>query len=931
MDWKARVRAALASAPRIPDDAAGTERERVEAASRGAAFAEASAPKAGGPGVPDEEVVEELAQHARAEYDAARADGCTHQEADVRVTDLLTRWRSDASVLRHRSRRPPVVEPPAADKASWFAGLGRDITYAARLLRRQPRYAVVAILTMALGIGATTLLFSVTYGVLMEPLPWPGADRIVVLKETRGGNPPRFGTFTNAAYLAWSQQSSTVEALAAWSQRTVTLTGAGEPDRIRITTASASLFAVLAARPIIGSFFEQKDEASPVVVLSESLWRQRFGADPAVLGRLVHFDGEPHTVIGVLPERMAYPDQQSRAWVPFQVRPATGNYLSMFQAIATLRPGATATQAAAEGTARGRFAADTGMTTMAIFGGKGPVEISAQPLRDALTVDVRRPLIVLLVAVGLLLFTATANVASLQLARATTRQREMALRAALGAGNVRVTRQLLVESLLVSLAGGAVGLAFAWTLHRFVPSILPADFPRVDDLRINGVVVSFALLIAVVTGVVFGLLPALRLRKLNLVTSLTEDGTAPVGAGGRSLTSRARMLIMAAQVAIACVLLIGAALLGRSFLVLLATDRGFDPSGVLTARLALPAATYTAEQRHAILEQILDRMTTTPGVTAAAFTSEQPLGPGGSTSAFTMRTRTDEGGTVTVQASPRIVSARYFTALGMRIVAGRGFSEADTESAPPVVVVNRAFAKRFLGDTPLGARMPMGVGYEEVKREATVVGVLDDIRYVTASDSSQPEIYYSYRQFGGRLAVPVVTLMLRTTDDPFALARPLRTAVREADSTLVAEGILTMEDRMLRGLARPRLYAIVLGGFAASALLVAAVGLFGVLSYTVAQRSRELAVRTALGARRIDVVRLVFGQTMKVTAAGIAAGVLVSLVVTRSIAALLHGVTPHDGVTYVVVPLVLFAVAAAACLPPAIRAAKLDPLRALRS
>ena len=313
MDWKARVRAALASASEVPDDATGTERERVEVASRGAASAEASAPKAGGPGVIDDSVVEELAQHARATYDASRADGCTHHEADARVTELLTRWRSDASALHHRSRRLPVVEPPAVDTPSWFAGLGRDIRYATRLLRRQPRFAIIAILTMALGIGTTTLLFSVTYGVLMEPLPWADAERIVVLKETRGGNPPRFGAFSNTAYAAWSAagtererveaasrgareasapkaggpgaskpaQASTLDALAAWSQRSVTMTGAGEPDRLRIIAASASLFTVLGARPLIGTLFEAKDETSPVVVLSESLWRQRFGADPS--------------------------------------------------------------------------------------------------------------------------------------------------------------------------------------------------------------------------------------------------------------------------------------------------------------------------------------------------------------------------------------------------------------------------------------------------------------------------------------------------------------------------------------------------------------------------------------------------------------------------------------------------------------------------
>ena len=903
MDWNARVKMALLSE-------SGASRD------------------AGGPGDLDNDVIEELAQHVRAEYEAARAEGRTHIEAEGRVTELLVLWKSDTASLHHRNRRAPAIEPPVAEASSFLTGIGRDFSYAARILRRQPRYALIAILTMALGIGTFTLLFSVAYGVLMAPLPWASADRIVVLKETRGGNPPRFSSFSNTAYHAWSAEALTIDALAAWSQRTVTMTGAGDSDRIRVVAASASLFTVLDARPLIGALFESKDEPAAVVVLSESLWRQRFGADTAVLGRTVQFDGEPHTIVGVLPDRLSYPDRQARAWIPLHVAPVKGNYLSMFEAVARLRPGMTATQAAAEGTARGRFAAPTGLTTVAIFGNDGPVAIDARSLREALTADVRRALIVLLVAVGLLLFTATANVASLQLARATTRQREMAVRAALGAGNARLTRQLVVESVLLGLAGGAAGLALAWTLHRFVPVVLPPDFPRLDDIGMSSVAVGFAVLLAVVTGVAFGLIPALRARRVDLVRALTEDGTAPVGAGGRSFTSRARMVIMAGQVAVACVLLIGAALLGRSFLELLATDRGYDPSGVLTARIAMPAATYPAAIRHTLVRGVLDRLEAIPGVTHAAFTSEHLLGPGGSTSALTIRAR--EGGTIAVQASPRIVSSRYFSSAGLRIVEGRGFSDTDTESAAPVVVVNRAFSKRFLGDAAVGTKVPMAAGYEDTRREATIVGVVDNVRYLTAADSTQPEIYYVYRQFDGKLPVSIVTLVVRTAEDPSTLARPLRTAVREVDARLVPESIRTMEEHMLRGLARPRLYAIVLGGFAGSALVVAAVGLFGVLSYTVAQRSRELAVRTALGARPVDVVKLVFGQTMLITGAGIAAGLGASLVLTRSIAALLHGVTPHDPSTFVIVPLVLLAVAAAASVAPALKAARLDPLRALR-
>ena len=883
---------------------------------------------------PDEGVIEELAQHVGALYEAARADGCSPEEAEGRVADHLERWRADAERLRHRSRRLPVVVPPPATSGSRYAGLAQDLRYAVRLLRRQPRHALLTILTMALGIGATTVLFSVTYGVLMKPLPWPNASRIVVLKETRGGSAPRFGEFTNAAYLAWRDEPSTIEHIAAWSQRLVTLSGAGESERIRVTAATASVFPALGAQPLLGTFFEPKDEAALVVVLSERLWRQRFDADPAVLGRSIQLDGEPYTVVGVLPDRLSYPDRQALAIVPYAIRPATGNYLSMFSAVAALRPGVTAAQAAAEGTARGRLAADTGMTTSAIFGSNGPIAVAAQPLREALTADVRRPLLVLLVAVGLLLLTATANVASLQLARTTSRTREIAIRAALGAGGARVTRQLLVESLTLGVAGGIAGLALTLVLHRSLPALLPADFPRIDGLGVDATVLFFALVVSIAAGIAFGLLPALRARELNLVEALAEDGSAPVGAGLSSRTARARTLIMSGQVMVACVLLVGASLFGQSFLSMLNADRGYDLTDTLSARLSMPATIYrNPEERFAVVERVLERIAGIPGVTAAAFTSESPLTSGGSTSAFDLKSPNADGGLVRVQASPRIVSPRFFSTLRMNVVAGRAFSERDTESSEPVVIVNQSFARRYLGGSALGARLPAGA-YTVQGREAiewTVIGIVDDVRYVTTRDSSQPELFYSYRQMAGRLPVGTVTLLARTrsSGDP-GVAAALRSAVREADERLVADVVVPLEQRLLTTLARPRLYAMLIGGFATFALVVAVVGLFGLLSYSVSLRSREIAIRTALGARRADILRLVLRQGVGVTLGGVAAGMLASAWLSEAVSAQLYGVTTHDTPTFVLVPVLLVAVGMLACLLPARRAATLDPQRILR-
>jgi predicted permease len=465
-----------------------------------------------------------------------------------------------------------------------------------------------------------------------------------------------------------------------------------------------------------------------------------------------------------------------------------------------------------------------------------------------------------------------------------------------------------------------------------MPALLPADFPRIDDLGVDAVVVTFALGISVLTGVIFGLLPALRVRRLNLVESLTEDGAASVGAGGRSRTAQARMVIMAGQVTIACVLLVGASLLGRSFLALLHADRGFDPSDVMTARLSFPATLFTPERRFAIVGQILDRLSANPAVTHASFTSEMPLTPGGSTAAFSIPSRQADGGTIQVQASPRIVSPRFFSAIGMRIVVGRGFVDADTDTSRPSVVVNQAFARRYLGESPLATTLPVAA-YSAPDREAvesTVVGVVDDVRYLTAGGSPQPELYYSYRQMHGALDVPVVTLIVKAGSDPAPLAEAIRTAVREADSRLVAESVRTLDERLLTTLARPRLYAILLGGFAAFALAIAAVGLFGVLSYSVAQRSREIALRSALGARPSDIVRLIVRQGLAVTAAGLGAGLLASMWMTRAIATQLYGITTSDAVTYVAVPIVLGGVATVASVVPAWRASRLDPLRALK-
>jgi len=894
MDWTARLRDAL-NAPRRPIE---------------------------------DDVIEELAQHARALYEQARADGCAHEEADARVVREIDRWRAESSSLRHRSRH--AQPPPPASTSSGISGLWQDARYAWRLVRRQPGFAAVVILTMALGIGATTSLFTVTNAVLMRPLPWPGEDRLVVLKETRGGRTPRFGSLSNAAYLAWTDRPATIDALGAWTIQNVTLSGAGDPERLRVVAVTASMFRVLDIKPSLGALFGDKDEGTSVVVLSEGLWRQRFGGDPNVVGRIARFDGEPRTIVGVVPDESGYPDRQSRAWIPYRVPLPNGNYLAMFEAVARLKPGVTTDQAAAEAAARGRFAVNTGMTTLAIFGGDGPIEVVVRPLRDAITGDVRRPLIVLLGAVVLLLLIAITNVASLQLARATTRRRELAIRAALGASGARTVRQLLIESLLLGAAGGAAGFAIAVLVQRGAGAVLPADFPRIHELGIDGRVGLFAAAISIAASAIVGVLPAISVRRVNLVASLAEDGTSPVGLGGRASIARSRLMIIGGQVAIACVLLVGASLLGRTFIALLHADRGYDPALVLSTPISMPAPGYSPERRIAVLSDIVARLAATPGVRHVGIASEQPWTPGGSTSSLTLPSP-DGGAPVAVQASPRLVSTDYFAALGLRVMIGRYFDDRDNETSQPVVVVNDTFARRYLRDKPLEAVIPLAV-LGRAQGTAAVVGVVEDVRYIGATATTLPEIYFSFRQVKVGLRSTTGTLLVRGDDRPERLANVVRSAVRQADDTLVPGTIMTVQDRLLlTTLARPRLYAVLLGSFAVAALIVTGVGLFGVLSYTVAQRTRELGVRAALGARRSDIVVLVLRQGMTIIALGVGVGLVASLWLTRFMTTLLYGVTARDGITYAATVAVLFLVAAVACVVPARRAARLDPLRALRS
>ena len=886
---------------------------------------------------PDEQVVLELAEHARAAYEAARADGQSVDAAEARIKAQVDVWCRQTAGYPRRPRRAAAVDPPPLSQA-WAMGWVQDVRYGARLLARQWPFTLAASVTTALGIGAAGTLFSVTYGVLARPLPWPGADRLIRVWETREGGRGSLPTIvTNRAHEAWTKAPETIDAIAAWvASARVTLGDENDARRVLALPVSPNLFSVLGAQPLHGSVFHDPGtgETPPKeVVLSHGLWLEQFGGDPGVIGRPLSIDGEAARIAGVMPAGFYFPTPEVRLWRPFRVRPVqtaedgTTRSISMFNAVARLRPGRTPEQAAADATARARGGPPPGMVDVAIFGSKGDAVIHTMRFDDFVGREVRQPLLVFLGAVLLLFLTAIASVSSMQLARSTVRRRELALRAALGAGAGRLARQLLVESTLLGLLGGVAGVALMFALHASLPWLLPDDFPRVTEVTLDQRVLAFAAATAVFAGLAFGMLPAIQTRRLNLVSTLTEDSLAPVGGGRRSTVGRLRALIMTGQVAAATVLLIGAALLARTFVALWNADRGYEPKHVLTAILIMPDRSFTPAARTAFLRDLLARLETMPGVTAAGFTSILPLSNYEALMGFRLQGPT---GPVEAQAGVRTVSAGYFDALGLSLLDGRWFTSSDTPSSDPVVVVNRTFASTYLTGRAVGQRLPISLE-DNGPESFTIAGVIEDVLPSTRGERPRPEIYSSYSQLREGTTFDEPTLVIRTARDPDALAPVVRQTIGGLDRRVIVERLATMEDRLRTGLARPRLYAVLLSGFSGLAVLIAGTGLFGMLAYSVAQRRREIGVRAALGASPRRLVALVVRQSAAMTVAGLAIGVGIALIAVQWLSTFLFGVSARDPVSFVTVPLILLTVAAIASAVPARRAAAIDPLKAMRS
>jgi putative ABC transport system permease protein len=823
-----------------------------------------------------------------------------------------------------------------------FSGMLADARYGWRVLKHEPGFAGITILTVALGIGLTTTLFSVANGVLLKPLPWSGAERLVRLTETREGRPARIrGTITNGTFLAWHRDSQLLDGLGGYATSSVTaLPAQGDPMRLQTTRVTPSVFEILNAHPLRGRLFEAADapmgstgliEPTRTAILSYGVWQQWFGGRDDAVGRTVLFNGRPVTVIGIMPRDFAFPDNETRVWMPLSVGSVLGDKgaqrISIFSALGRMKAGVTPQQVAAEGTARARSAPDPGLAATGMFGSSGAPEIAAVPMLDAMTAEVKPAIVMLLAAVVLLLATATANAASLQLARLTAKRRDMALRAAIGATSARLTRQLVMENVLLGIAGGLAGLGLTAALHRALPWLLPADFPRIIDISIDGRVLVFTLLAALATSIACGFLAALKLRRFELVEALADGGAGATAGVWHTRVGRTRTAIMAVQVAVACVLLVGASLLVRSFAALLHADRGYEPANVLTARIDLPAS-YLADGRVAFGDRLMERLRAVAGITHVAIGNALPFVSGGGSFAFEMPSPRDPAIKQRVQTFTRVVSPDYFQVLRLRVVQGRPLTEADTQSSRPVIVVNRTFARQYLADTPLGARVPLPFG--QGKPDCDVVGVVDDMRQADVTEPPTPEVFVSYRQMPARLVNAPLIIVVRTAADPVAMIPMLQVAVREQDRTLALDSIMTLDMRVMNSLSRARTYAAVLGGFALCALVIAGVGLFGLLSYSIAQRSREIGLRTALGAEQRQIIQLVLRQGLVTAAVGIVGGLTVALASAKALSPFLFGIATHDVLSFAVVAAAVTVVTMVASVIPARRAARLDPLVALR-
>ncbi len=800
----------------------------------------------------------------------------------------------------------------------------QDLRHGLRLLARIPGFTAVAVLTLALGIGANTAIFSVVHAVLLRPLSLPSPERLVMVWENDRLRGTRQERASAPDFQDFRAQATVFEALSAWQSTDATLTGAGEPERLVAARVSANYFTLLGVPPLLGRAFlpeEEKIGRHRVAVLGHGLWRRRFGADRDILGKTVTLEGESFTVVGVAPARAALPLNAEELWAPLALQGSDlFRGVHRLRVYARLKPGIALEQAQIEMTAiMRRLEAAYPDDNQ----GRGAVVVS---LHDQLVRDARPVLLLLEAAVGIVLLIACVNVASLLLARASGRSREIAVRAALGAGRGRILRQALAENLVLAVLGLGLGLLLAaWTVD-LVRTAGPRDVPRLDQVGLNGQVLGFAALVTLLAWAVFTVAPALRLGRTDLMPVLREGGPGALGPAGRE---RLRHGLLIAEVALSTLLLIGAGLLIRSLARLAAVDPGFDPRNVVTLGLQLPPARYPMPRVWPILEwpqvtafqdRLLETVSALPGVRSAALAVGTPASATWTTR-MTVVGRPEPPPGHQDEVYYRPVSEDYFRAAGLPVLKGRGFDARDDGRRPLVVVINQSFAKRYFPDQdPLGQRVKLyGVARE-------VVGVAGDEKFLGLASEAPPAAYLPFRQ--GLL--DSLSLIVRAAGDALALAPSLHKVIWSLDPNLAVFDVVTLEQALAESLAQRRFTMRLLGAFAALALLLAVVGIYGVVSSTVGRRTHEIGLRMALGAARRDVLRLVVRHVLLLTVAGVGLGLAAALALSRLLAGLLFGVGPRDPVTFLAAALILTGVALAAGFLPARRATRVDPMVALR-
>ena len=804
----------------------------------------------------------------------------------------------------------------------------RDVRYGIRSLLKHPGFTALVVVTLALGIGASTAIFSVVNTVMLRPLPYPNADRVVSIQELdpRG----KRGQVTPANFLDWRAQNTVFQHLAAILTRPANLALGDQAERIDLAMVSANLFEVFGTAPHSGRFFIPADEQAghpPIVIVSYSLWQRRFGANPQLVGQSITLDGQNYTVVGVAPAGFQYPDR-TEAWIPpFRLVPALSERMDVTQvrgfgflsAVALLKPGVTLPQAA------GEMEIITARLRQQYPESNNRRFNRVVSLHTDLVGDTGGMLWLLFGAVSFVLLIACANVANLLLAQAASRQKEMAIRTALGASRWRVTQQLLIESILLALVGGGLGLLLALWSVALMTKLLPQDFPRLAEISMDWRVLAFTLAASVLTGILFGLAPALQISKGDVQEFLKESGR---GTSGSRRHNRLRGALIVSEVALSVVLLVGAGLLFRSFMQLQSVKAGFDPEQLLTLRLTPSGPRYATDPDYmSFYSQVIDRISALPGVHSVGAINTLPLLKGPTTGV-----RIEGGPVLRRDQMPsthfRSVSSGYFQTMNVPIVQGRSFNERDTQDAPRVLIVNQALARRdFPDQNPLGRRINMG-GTDPQGQPIwwEIVGVAADVRSVELREEAAPELYLSALQetWTG------MSIVIRTSVEPAGLTSQIRNIVSEVDKSAPVSEVKTMEQIVSGAITQPRFNLFLLGLFSGIALLLSAAGIYGVTAYSVTQRTHEFGIRMALGAQASDVLKMTLGQGMRLIAAGIVIGLVASFALTRLLKTLVFGVSVTDPLTFVSITVVLSVAAILACYIPARRATKVDPLIALR-